>query len=64
MGSRSAPSCFEPHGKGDGSSGKLRAEALFVIGRRGDYATRRRNVKRMTKVDDAEVRNSRLTLLQ
>ena len=50
-GSRSAPSCFEPHGMGDGSFGKLRVEALFVIDRRGDYATRR-NVKRMKRVDD------------
>lgn len=50
-GSRSAPSCFELHGMGDGSFGKLKVEALFVIGLRGDYATRR-NAKRMRRVDD------------
>ena len=49
--SRSAPSCFEPHGMGDGSFGKMRGEAPFVIGRRGDYATRK-NVKRMRRFDD------------
>ena len=54
-GSRSAPSCFEPHGMGDGSFEKQRVEALFVIGRRDDYATRRRNVKRMRRVDDVVV---------
>ena len=61
-GSRSAPSCFELHGRGDGSFGKLRVEALFVIDRRGDYATRR-NVKRMKRVDDDAVEggNSMLT---
>ena len=45
---------------GDGSFEKMRAEALFVIGRRDDYATMK-SVKRMRRVDDAEERNSRLT---
>ena len=46
---------------GDGSFGKMRGEALFVIGRRGDYATRK-NVKRMRRVDDAvEEGNNMLT---
>lgn len=49
---------------GDGSFGRPRAEALFVIGRRGDYATTRKNVRKLTRVDDAEVGNSRLTLLR
>ena len=61
MGFRSAPSYFEPHGRGDGSFGKLRGEALFVIGRRDDYATMRRNARMTTTVDDAEVRSNRLT---
>ena len=50
-GSRSTPSCFEPHGMDDGNFETLRGEALSVIDRRGDYATRR-NVKRMRRVDD------------
>ena len=48
---------------GDASFGRPRAEALFVIGRRGDYATTRKNVRKLTRIDDAEVGNSRLTLL-
>ena len=63
-GSQSAPSCFEPHGMGDASSGKQRVAGLFVIGHRGDYATKPRNVRKMTKADDAEVHNNRPTLLQ
>ena len=34
-----------------------------MIGRRGDYATTRKNVRRLTRIDDAEADNSRLTLL-
>ncbi len=63
VGSRSAPSCFERHGMGDGSFGKLKGEGLFAIGLRGDYATRR-NVRWRLRVDGVEVGNSRLTLLQ
>ena len=61
-GSRSTPSCFERHGMGDGNFEKRRGEALFVIGRRGDYGTRK-NVKRMRRVDDDAVEegNSMLT---
>ena len=63
-GSRSAPSCCELHGMGDGNFEKLRVEALFVIDLRDDYATRR-NAKRMRRVDDddgaVEGGNSMLT---
>ena len=40
---------------GDESFEKQRVEALFVIGHRGDYATKKRNVKRMRRVDDVDV---------
>ena len=48
----------------DGSSGKLRAEALSEIGYRDDYATTRRNVTQTTKAGDDEVRSSMPTSLQ
>ena len=64
VGSRSAPSCFEPHEIGDASFGTLRAEALSEIGHRGDCATTTMNVRKTRKAGDAEVRNSRPTLLQ
>lgn len=44
----------------DGNFVKLKGEALFVIGLRDDYATRRNGRKRM-KVDDDEVRNNKPT---
>ena len=49
---------------GDANFERPKAEALFVIGRRGDYGTRRKNVRKLMRVDDAEVGNSRLTLLR
>jgi hypothetical protein len=49
---------------GGGNSEKLKAEALFLIDRRDDYATTTRNTIGMMTVDDAEVRSNRPTLLQ
>ena len=49
---------------GDASSEKLKGEGLSVIGRYGDYGTRRRNVRTRTKADDAEVRSNRPTCWQ
>ena len=64
VGSRSIPSCFELHGMDDGNSEKLKGEGLFLIDRRGGYATTTTSTIGRITVDDAEVRSNRPTLLQ
>ena len=61
VGSRSAPSCFERRERGDGSSGRQRDGGPFVIELHDDYATKRKNVRKRMRVDDAEVHNNRPT---